>query len=86
MSDKREHLRTALKAKVKLFLEDGNEAVMTIRDVSNGGVFVLAEGVEIPSIGSTVRVQVQGMMEDAPVVTATVVRADSEGFGLKFHE
>ena len=86
MSDKRKHLRTGLKAKVKLFLDDEGEIQLTMKDVSNGGIYVFTNGIESPPIGSLVRVQIQGMLEDAPVISAKVVRVDSEGFGLKFVE
>ena len=84
MSDKREHLRTPLKATVKLMLSDKGEIKLTMRDVSNGGVFVITDGVEPPPLGSVVKIQIQGMMEDAPVISAKVVRVNDEGFGLKF--
>jgi c-di-GMP-binding flagellar brake protein YcgR len=86
MADKRKHMRTALKARVKLFLDGREEIKLTMEDMSNGGLFVLTEGMEPPELGSLVKVQLQGMIDDAPIITARVVRVTSEGIGLEFTE
>lgn len=84
MSDKREHMRTSLKAKVKLVMSEKGEIQLTMEDMSNGGIFLLTEGMQAPPLGSLVKVQVQGMMADAPMISAKVVRVTSEGIGLQF--
>ena len=86
MADKREHLRTPLKAQVKVCLNNDCEMMMTMRDVSNSGIFIFTEGQEAPPMGTVVSVQLQDMMGDAPVISAKVVRVDSDGFGLQFLE
>ena len=84
MSEKREHLRTSLKAEVKICMNDDCEMMMTMRDVSNSGIFVFTSGNEAPPIGTVLSIQLQGMLADAPVISAKVVRIDKEGFGLQF--
>lgn len=79
-------MRTSLKARVKLVLSEQGEIQLTMEDMSNGGIFLLTEGVEPPPLGSMVKVQVQGMMADAPMLDAKVVRVTSEGIGLQFIE
>ena len=40
-SDRREHSRTAMSAKVKLVHEQLGEFVFSTRDISDGGVFIV---------------------------------------------
>ncbi|MGX1200583.1 c-di-GMP-binding flagellar brake protein YcgR [Marinobacter sp. MBR-105] len=84
-SDRREHSRTAMSAKVKLVHEQLGEFVFSTRDISDGGVFiVLGEQVFEPSIGDCVTVQVQGLPVPAPILDMVVVRRTIDGFGLQF--
>lgn len=84
MTDKRQYMRTPFKATVKLLLSEKGEVQLTMEDMSNGGVFLLTENIEPPPLGSIVKVQVQGMMADAPLISAKVVRVTREGIGLQF--
>lgn len=60
------------------------EFTVKSRDISDTGVFVIAAPEHFPPLGSIVTAQVQGMMEDAPVLHMEVVRVASEGVGLRF--
>lgn len=84
MSDKREHIRTPMACRIKVYHESIGELEVKTRDISDGGVFVVLEPDQVPPIGSVVTGQVQGLMEDAPVVEMEVVRVEPEGVGLKF--
>jgi c-di-GMP-binding flagellar brake protein YcgR len=84
VSDKREHLRTPITCRIKIVHPDIGEVEVHTRDLSDGGVFVLLKPEEAPPIGSRVTGQVQGLMDDAPVLEMEVVRAEPEGIGLKF--
>jgi hypothetical protein len=70
---------------VKLKHPKAGEQHAHTRDISEGGAFVLNEGITMPAIGEVIEVQVQGMPgEAAPIVRMEVVRIDSDGIGLKF--
>ena len=84
MRDKRQHIRTALKARVKVIIPGQDEVMMTLQDMSNGGLFLICDNNALPEIGTVVKVQVQGMLEDAPIIEGKVVRHTREGFGLAF--
>ena len=84
-SNKREHVRTKLRADVKLSHPEIGDLNLHTGDISDGGAYILAEGNSLPPIGETVSVQVQGMGDgDAPIVKMKVVRLDNDGVGLAF--
>lgn len=84
-SDRREHLRTALSAKVKVTHAEFGTQLFSTRDISDGGVFiVMADEPFSPDIGDRVQVQVQGLPVPAPVLDMVVVRKTNDGFGLQF--
>ena len=84
MTNQRRHPRIALSCKFKIWHDSIGEAVVTTRDISDGGLFLITGEVSIPPIGTVLKGQVQGMMADAPVVVMEVVRAEPGGIGLKF--
>lgn len=85
MNDRREYIRTAMSAKVKVVHETLGEFVFSTRDISDGGVFIVVEGEPFePKIGDQVTVQVQGLPVPAPVLNMVVVRKTNDGFGLQF--
>jgi c-di-GMP-binding flagellar brake protein YcgR len=74
-----------LRAEVKLSHPKVGEQRSHTRDISEGGAFIMAEGIVLPEIGDVVEVQVQGLPgEAAPVVAMKVVRIDKEGIALQF--
>lgn len=84
-SDRREHLRTALSAKVKVTHAEFGTQLFSTRDISDGGIFiVMADEPFSPGIGDRVQVQVQGLPVPAPVLDMVVVRKTNDGFGLQF--
>lgn len=85
-NDRREHLRTALNAKVRVTHEKFGTGVFATRDISDGGIFIVAEGGFAPEIGDNVTVQVQGLPVPAPELEMVVVRATVDGYGLRFSE
>ncbi|WP_041524188.1 PilZ domain-containing protein [Gilvimarinus agarilyticus] len=82
--DKRQHLRTPIACRIKIVHAEWGEMIVKTRDLSDGGVFVLLDPEQAPPIGSIVTGQIQGLMEDAPIVEMEVVRAESDGIGLRF--
>lgn len=86
-TDRREHMRTALNAKVRVVHETLGEGFFSTRDISDGGVFVVVEdGSFVPDIGDGVVIQVQGLPMPAPELTMVVVRKSVDGFGLQFSD
>lgn len=81
--DKRRHIRTPLACRIKV-IHQGNEMIVKTRDISDGGVFVVLEQEQVPPIGSLVTGQVQGLMDDAPILEMEVVRVEPSGVGLRF--
>ena len=61
-NDRREHIRTAMSAKVKVVHEELGEFIFSTRDISDGGVFIVVDTEPFaPNLGDTVTVQVQGL-------------------------
>lgn len=86
-TDRREHIRTALNARVRVVHDDLGEGFFSTRDISDGGVFVVVEDDSfVPEIGDEVVIQVQGLPVPAPELTMVVVRKSVDGFGLQFAE
>lgn len=86
-NDRREHMRTAMSAKVKVIHHEQGEFVFSTRDISDGGVFVVVDAEPFaPRIGDRVSVQVQGLPVPAPVLQMVVVRSTNDGFGLQFDQ
>lgn len=86
-TDRREHIRTALNAKVSVTHNTLGKQVFSTRDISDGGVFVVVEQGDFrPRLGDTVVVQVQGLPVPAPELKMVVVRETVDGFGLRFDD
>jgi hypothetical protein len=54
------------------------------KDLSDGGVFLITEDIKLPPIGSVVEGQVQGSMENPPVIKMKIVRVECDGVGVQF--
>ena len=77
--------RTRLRAEVKLTHPQVGEQRTHTRDISEGGAYVMREGIAVPELGEVIEVQVQGLPgEAAPVVRMRIVRIDRDGVGLEF--
>ncbi|SFR38077.1 PilZ domain-containing protein [Marinobacter gudaonensis] len=86
-TERREHIRTAMSAKVKVVHGELGEFVFSTRDISDGGVFVVVDSEPFaPEIGDRVTVQVQGLPVPAPTLQMVVVRKTNDGYGLQFDE
>ena len=86
-NDRREHIRTAMSAKVKVVHEELGEFIFSTRDISDGGVFIVVDTEPFaPNLGDTVTVQVQGLPVPAPVLEMVVVRKTNDGYGLQFDQ
>jgi hypothetical protein len=86
MENKRRHPRNPMTVNVKVSHPDIGEKVVKTKDISESGLYIIAEPTEMPPIGEIVQGQIQGMLEDPPVVKMKIVRIDEEGIGLQFIE
>ncbi|MDR9425765.1 MAG: PilZ domain-containing protein [Marinobacter sp.] len=83
--DRRQHVRTAMAARVKIIHESLGEFVFSTSDISDGGLFIAMEDDAFkPELGDRVTVQVQGLPVPAPVLEMRVVRRTEDGLGLEF--
>ena len=80
------HFRITTHFTVEITDSDGNSFTTEVRDYSESGLFVLSKVPPMPPLGETVKVQVQGLMDDAPIRDMKVVRLADEGVGLMFCE
>jgi hypothetical protein len=85
MSEKRQHIRTAFSAQVKIIHPLVGELIVEMRDISNGGVYLLTGELANLEVGQELQLQAQDI-EDAPVLTARVVRVEPKGIALMFCE
>jgi hypothetical protein len=85
MRERRKHVRIAFRAHVKLMHPVVGEQDVEMRDMSDGGVFLLTTNRDDFPIGELVRVQALDI-EDAPILSARVVRHEPTGIALVFIE
>ncbi|MFT6123004.1 MAG: hypothetical protein ACJASG_001532 [Oleiphilaceae bacterium] len=84
MSDTRNDLRTPMKCQVKVSHDSIGDILVNTRDISDGGVFLLTEAINMPPVGTIVQGQVQGMGMVAPILKMQIIRIEPSGIGLKF--
>jgi hypothetical protein len=85
MSNHRSNVRTPLKVRLRIEHPLHGELILTTRDISDCGVYVLMDQAQDKlSIGERVRGQVQGLPMEAPTLQLEVVRVEAMGVGLRF--
>lgn len=82
--DQRIDHRTPMKVQVKVRHSSIGEVIVQTRDISDGGIFLLTENIDVPPIGTIVEGQVQGMEIEGPILKLEIVRMEPSGIGLKF--
>ena len=82
--NQRHDQRTPIKVQVKVYHPSIGNIVVQTRDISDGGIFLLTENIEVPAIGTIVEGQVQGMDIEGPILKLEIVRMEPAGIGLKF--
>ena len=83
--ERRQYVRTAFVAGVRITHTTIGSLDVKMRDLSDGGVFLFTgDRVDLP-VGE--RVEIMALdIEDAPVLSARIVRRDSTGIALMFCE
>ena len=85
MSNNRKNVRTPLKVRLRIDHPVHGELMVTTRDISECGVYVLMDlAPEKLLMGELVQGQVQGLPMEAPILTLEVVRVEPLGVGLRF--
>jgi hypothetical protein len=85
MIENRQYERTDFEAEVELRHPSLGRVILKSRDVSDGGLFLIANGTdELPPIGSMVEVRALVFGDAAPILKATVVRTTADGIGLMY--
>ena len=85
MSNSRKNIRTPLKVRLRIDHPVHGELMVTTRDISECGVYVLMDQAQnMLSMGEQVQSQVQRLPMEAPILTLEVVRVEALGVGLRF--
>lgn len=85
MSNSRRNVRTPLKVRLRIDHPVHGEMLVTTRDISECGVYVLMDQAQsMLTMGEHVQGQVQGLPMEAPILTLEVVRVEALGVGLRF--
>lgn len=85
MSNQRQNVRTPLKVRLRIDHPVHGEMLVTTRDISECGVYVLMDQAQnVLVMGEQVQGQVQGLPMEAPILTLEVVRVEPLGVGLRF--
>jgi hypothetical protein len=85
MSSNRKNVRTPLKVRLRIDHPVHGELLVTTRDISECGVYVLMDqALNMLSMGEQVQGQVQGLPMEAPILKLEVVRVEALGVGLRF--
>ena len=84
MQNRRRHTRIPMTVRVKITHPAIGEKIVKTKNISDSGLFILAEPTEMPAIGEIVIGQVQGMIDDPPSLEMVIVRTEKDGIGLQF--
>ena len=85
MDNKRDHKRSPLKVQLRIDHPLHGQLMVTTRDISESGVFVVIDDAQrLLQIGEVVSGQVQGLPMEAPIVRMEVVRFEPSGVALIF--
>lgn len=88
-SENRKHLRIGLVVEIELTLPDKEAFDVRTRNISDGGLYIILDDIELPPIGTEVKVRLKNQLgdgEEPPINRALVVRHESDGMGLQFLE
>lgn len=84
MQDRREYQRIPLTVRIKISHPTFGEKVLSTKNFSEGGLFVIVEPSQLPAMGTIVKGQVQDLTVPAPIVDMEIVRVERDGVGLQY--
>jgi len=73
-----------MSCKVRIEHPSIGAALLKSSDISDTGIFLIAEEPLGLKVGQVVKGQVQGMLEESPVLDMEVMRLETDGIGLRF--
>ncbi len=88
-NEQRKHLRIGLIVDIELTLPEQGQITVRTKNISDGGLFLILDDIELPPMGTEVQVRLKNQLGDGdepPVNRAMVVRAEGNGIGLEFLE
>ncbi|MBI3188709.1 MAG: PilZ domain-containing protein [Gammaproteobacteria bacterium] len=88
-SELRRHLRIGLVVEIDLTLPGQETIQVRTKNISDGGLFLVVDGLQLPAVGTDVTVRLKNQLgdgEEPPVNRALVVRHEPDGIGLEFIE
>ena len=87
--EQRRHLRIGLVVDIELTLPDQQKVLVRTKNISDGGLFLVIDDIDMPPVGTEVQVKLKNQLgdgEEPPTNRARVVRQDPDGVGLCFIE
>ncbi len=88
-SENRKHLRIGLIVDIELTLPGQDMVNVRTRNISDGGLYLILDEIELPTVGTEVKVRLKNQLgdgEEPPINRARVVRHEQNGIGLVFLE
>jgi len=88
-NEHRKHLRIGLVVDIELTLDNAEIITVRTKNISDGGLFLILDDIDMPPIGSKVQVRLKNQLGDGdtpPANYAMVVRQENDGVGLEFIE
>ena len=86
-AENRKHLRIGLIVEIELTIPGQEMVNVRTQNISDGGLYLVLDDIDLPSIGSEVQVRLKNQLgdgEEPPINRAEVVRHEPSGIGLKF--
>ncbi len=87
--ENRKHLRIGLVVEIELTLPGQAPIDVRTRNISDGGIYLVLDDIELPPVDTEVMVRLKNQLgdgEEPPVNRAKVVRQEPSGIGLEFIE
>jgi len=88
-AENRKHLRIGLIVDIELTLPGQDMMNVRTRNISDGGLYLILDDINLPAINTEVKVRLKNQLgdgEEPPVNRAKVVRQEPDGIGLVFLE
>ncbi len=88
-AENRKHLRIGLIVDIELTLPGQDMINVRTRNISDGGLYLILDDIELPSVDTEVKVRLKNQLgdgEEPPINRAKVVRHEPDGIGLVFLE
>ncbi len=83
-SNRRQYPRYPITVDIKISHPEIGEKTVKTKNISDGGVFILVGAIGMPSPGEIVKGQVQGMVDNPPILDMKIVRTEKDGLGLRY--